>query len=149
MRYLPYIVQLALLVYCLIECIQADSASVRNLGKTWWVVLIVLVPIVGPIAWLVAGRPTAAHRGRDVPWPATQTAGFPKYERPRPPRGPDDDPGFLADLRGPDEEHEKLLDQWEKQLREREERLRRGGEGSRPDEPTGPGGGDQAEPERG
>lgn len=123
-RYLPYLVELGLLVYCLIDCIQTDSASARNLSKTVWIILIILVPIVGPIAWLVAGRPTAASASRSVPWPSTATAGFPEYERPRPPRGPDDDPAFLAGVQGRDTEHERLLKDWEATLREREARLR-------------------------
>lgn len=126
-RYLP-IIQLVLLVYCLIDCIQTPPDSARNLSKGWWIVLIVLIPVAGPVAWLVAGRPTAASRRRDVPWPSTQTAGFPEYERPRPARGPDDDPAFLSaagsTVDGPDPEKEWLLEQWEQQLREREARLR-------------------------
>lgn len=127
MRHLPTIIHLVLLVYCLIECIQTDSSDVRNLPKPLWIFLIVLVPVVGPVAWLVAGRPTGAGARRSVPWPSTATAGFPEYERPRPARGPDDDPDFLAGIGGRDEEHERMLGEWEAQLRAREEELRRPG----------------------
>nr|WP_202628129.1 PLD nuclease N-terminal domain-containing protein [Cellulomonas sp. APG4] len=113
-----------MLVYCLIDCIQADSLRIRNLSKTTWVFLIVLLPIAGAVAWLVAGRPERAPAQRSVPWPATRTAGFPEYERPRPARGPDDDEAFLADLRASDAEHEKLLADWEADLRAREAGLR-------------------------
>ena len=124
MRWLPYVIDVALLVYALIDCIQTDPVVIRNLPKTAWVFLIILIPVVGPVAWLVAGRPLAGQRPRSVPWPSTATAGFPEYERPRPPRGPDDDDAFLARLGGPDPEKERLLALWEAQLREREERLR-------------------------
>ncbi|WP_315094528.1 PLD nuclease N-terminal domain-containing protein [uncultured Cellulomonas sp.] len=118
-RYLPFLIEAALLVYCLIDCIQTDVP--RNLSKTTWVFVIILLPLVGGIAWLVAGRPE--HRpARNVPWPSTQTAGFPEYERPRP-TAPDDDPQFLAGLRASDEEHEKMLKDWEAQLRDRERKL--------------------------
>ena len=124
-RLLPFCIELALLVFCLVDCIQTDSVVVRNLSKTAWVILIIIVPLVGGIAWLVAGRPQAgAGLRRSVPWPSTRTAGFPEYERPAPPRGPDDDPDFLADLRGSDVAHEKMLAEWQEQLRAREERLR-------------------------
>lgn len=122
LRLVPYLVELALLVYCLIDCIQTDSVLVRNLSKTTWVFLIIIVPLVGSIAWLVAGRPEQQARGHRVPWPATQTAGFPEYERPRA-TSPDDDPEFLADMRASDRKHEKMLAEWEKQLREREAKL--------------------------
>ena len=118
-RYLPFVLELALLVYCLIDCIQTDVP--RNLSKTTWVFVIILVPVVGGIAWLVAGRPE--HRpSRNVPWPSTQTAGFPEYERPRR-TSPDDDPEFLAGMRASDHEHEKMLKDWEAQLRDREKQL--------------------------
>jgi len=128
-RLLPYFVEAGLLVYCLIECIQADEGRIRNLSKTGWVLLVILVPIVGGVAWLVAGRPLAPAPRRAL-WPSTTTAGFPEYERPRP-LGPDDDPTFLASQRRSDE---LLLRDWEQQLRERERRLREQ-EGRATDEP--------------
>lgn len=132
---LPAIVEMALLVFCLIDCIQADPASVRNLPKVGWIFLIVLVPVVGSVAWLVVGRPVATGPRR-VPWPSTATAGFPEYERPRP-VAPDDDPAFLAGLAESNTEHEKLLRAWEDQLRERERRLaQHDDEGKPPEAPT-------------
>ena len=118
-RYLPYLIEIALLVYCLIDCIQTDVP--RNLSKTTWVFVIILLPVVGGIAWLVAGRPE--HRpARNVAWPSTQTAGFPEYERPRR-TSPDDDPEFLAGMRTSDDKHEQMLKDWEAQLRDREHKL--------------------------
>ena len=123
LRLLPYLIELALLVFCLIDCIQTDASSVRNLPKMAWVFLIVILPLVGGIAWLVAGRPEAP-RGRQVPWPSTQTAGFPEYEKPRA-GSPHDDPAFLASMRRSDQDHERMLRDWEQQLREREDKLKR------------------------
>lgn len=123
-RYLPVVIELALLVYCLIDCIQSDEGSVRNLPKTIWVLLIIFLPIVGSVAWLVVGRPLGAPT-RSVPWPSTRTAGFPEHERPRTAMAPDDDPEFLAGLAASDSRHERMLADWEAQLREREERLAR------------------------
>ncbi|MBO9553190.1 PLD nuclease N-terminal domain-containing protein [Cellulomonas sp.] len=120
-RLLPYLLEIGMLVYCLIDCAQTDSASVRNLPKITWVFLIVILPVVGGIAWLVAGRPEQ-RRTRNVPWPSTATAGFPEYERPRR-SSPDDDPEFLAGMRRSDQKHEEMLKAWEAQLRERESRL--------------------------
>jgi hypothetical protein len=119
-RYLPFLIELGLLVYCLIDCIQTDVP--RNLSKTTWVFVIIILPLVGGIAWLVAGRPE--HRAaRNVPWPSTQTAGFPEYERPRR-SNPDDDAEFLAGMKASDTTHEQMLKDWEAQLRERETRLK-------------------------
>lgn len=121
-RYLPFLIELGLLVYCLIDCIQTDSSLVRNLPKAGWVVLIVILPLAGGIAWLVAGRPEPS-RGRQVPWPSTRTAGFPEYERPRA-SSPDDDAEFLATMKKSDQDHEQMLRDWERQLREREAKLK-------------------------
>ncbi|MBN9374740.1 MAG: PLDc_N domain-containing protein [Cellulomonas sp.] len=121
-RVLPFFVEIGLLVYCLIDCLQSDEGRIRNLSKTGWIILIVLLPLAGGVAWLVAGRPVTTGPRR-VPWPSTQTAGFPEYERPRP-LGPDDDPTFLASRQRSDERHEQMLRDWEQQLRERERRLR-------------------------
>ena len=66
--------------------------AVRNLPKLVWVLLILLFPVVGPIAWFIAGRPErppAAARPQAGPGPS---------HPPRPPRGPDDDPDFLRKL---------------------------------------------------
>jgi len=126
-RYLPVIVELALLVYCLIDCIQSEEGSVRNLPKTMWVLLIIFLPIVGSVAWLVVGRPLGAP-ARSVPWPSTRTAGFPEHEHQRTAMAPDDDPEFLAGLAASDSRHERMLADWEAQLREREERLARAAE---------------------
>ena len=119
-RYLPYLIEIALLVYCLIDCIQTDVP--RNLSKTTWVFVIILLPVVGGIAWLVAGRPER-RPARNVPWPSTHTAGFPEYERPRR-SAPDDDPEFLAGMRTSDDKHEQMLKDWEAQLRDREHKLK-------------------------
>lgn len=125
-RGLPLLLELGLLVYALVDCIQTPGGAQRNLPKWAWIVLILVLPLVGSIAWLVAGRPD--RRGQDVPWPATGTAGYPEYERPRG-RGrrsvaPDDDPDFLAGLAA-QREDERRLTAWEKDLRRREEDLKR------------------------
>lgn len=120
-RYLGALLEIGLIVFCLIECIQAPPARVRNLPTWAWILLILFIPYAGPIAWLVAGRPTAAPAGRPVPWPSPRTAGFPEYERPI---APDDDPEFIARLATSDSTDRKLLAQWEADLREREAKLR-------------------------
>ena len=121
-RFLPFAIELVLLVYCLIDCIQTDESEVRSLGKGWWVLLILFFPIIGGIAWLVAGRPRSTRR-RQVPWPSTGTAGFPEYERPRRSVAPDDDPQFLAEMRRGNAEQEDLLRRWEEDLKRRERGL--------------------------
>jgi hypothetical protein len=120
-RALPVLVEIGLLVYCLIDAIQADESQIRNLPKVVWLLLILLVPVVGGIAWLAVGRPVTYRR--PVAWPTTSTAGFPEYERPGG-RAPDDDAEFLAGVARSEQIDEKMMRDWEAQLREREQRLR-------------------------
>ena len=135
LRGLPVLIEIGLLVFCLIEAIQTPSDEVRNLPKFAWVLLIVVLPLVGSIAWLVAGRPNTRRHSR---WPAG--GGFPENQRPARPVAPDDDPEFLARLRRVDEDHEEALRLWEQDLRAREERLRRPetDPGDEPDDDAGP-----------
>jgi hypothetical protein len=126
LRVAPAVFELGLLVFCLIECIQAPEGEIRNLPRWGWLVLIILVPLVGGIAWLVAGRPLRSARsagGAGGGWPGT--GGRPHTGRyGAAPRGPDDDADFLTNLRRADAEHEDVLRRWEEDLRRREEQLK-------------------------
>jgi len=107
---LPFVIQFALLVYCLIDCVQTPSCQVRNLPKSTWLPLIIVVPFAGPVGWLIAGRPVRTRQwSSDQPAPATRS---------------DDDAEFLALVEASDDLHEQMLAEWEAQLREREDQGR-------------------------
>ncbi len=97
---MPRIVLLALVafatIYALVDCIQTDSRLVRIMPKPVWL-LVVLIPVLGPIFWLVTGR-VDARGGRGLSRGGTSRRG---PSRPTGPRGPDDDPDFLRKLRPP------------------------------------------------
>lgn len=116
---LPVILELALLVYCLIDAIQSPEGDIRNLPKWAWILLIIILPLVGSIAWLVAGRPTS-HRSAAAMW--RPGGGFPEEERPAP-STKDIDDRLDADLARVDREHEEALRRWQRDLEERERRL--------------------------
>ena len=86
------VVPLAMAIYAMVDCVQTDEDQVKGLPKVVWVFVILLFPIVGSIAWLIAGRPSPLIGG-----PAGSRPRF-RQPRQRPPRGPDDDPDFLKDL---------------------------------------------------
>ncbi|MEZ0490801.1 PLD nuclease N-terminal domain-containing protein [Kineococcus sp. TBRC 1896] len=79
-RYLPVVLELVLLVFCLLDCVQTPADRVRNLPKLAWILLIVVLPVVGGVAWLVAGRPARVPQRPEVWYSATP--GFPEHERP-------------------------------------------------------------------
>jgi Phospholipase_D-nuclease N-terminal len=80
----------------LISCLSvSDKRTIRRLPRALWVLVIVLVPLVGPVAWFGLGRPRKPLRLRPG-WRVT--VGLP--DQPRTP-APDDDPDFLRSLDPP------------------------------------------------
>ncbi|HSK27397.1 MAG TPA: PLD nuclease N-terminal domain-containing protein [Jiangellales bacterium] len=131
-RALLLVLPIILAVYALIDCAQSEPARVRGPRRALWALLIVLLPVVGPVAWLVGGRPRSGPRR--PPRPVA------------PPLAPDDDPEFLRQMTEIDAEHERLLKQWERDLRRREEELRRGDDTAGGDTP-GDGGAPRSDPQ--
>jgi phospholipase D-like protein len=86
MRFLPFVLPIVLAIYCWIELAQSDAAEVRQVPRWVWAFAIAL-PLVGPIGWLVYGRPN----GED-PTPVVH------HPHPRP-MAPDDDVEFLRNLK--------------------------------------------------
>ncbi|WP_232827203.1 PLDc N-terminal domain-containing protein [Jiangella endophytica] len=103
-------VAIALLVYALIDCLQTDSTRFRSLNRIAWVAIIVLIPLVGPVLWLVLGKERTRQQRPTAP--------------PARPLAPDDDPEFLRHLRDIDTKHEQMLNQWEADLRRREDEIK-------------------------
>ncbi len=69
-----------LTIYCVVEVAQSNPGRVRAMPKWLWAFVVICIPVIGPITWLLAGRPEASrHRHRSL--------------------GPDDDEDFLRGLR--------------------------------------------------
>ncbi len=54
------VVLLLLWVYCIFDVIASESTLVRNLPKPVWLVIVLLLPDIGALAWLLLGRPEKA-----------------------------------------------------------------------------------------
>jgi hypothetical protein len=108
----------ALWVFCLVDAIGSNTTRVRNLPKLAWIVLILLFPFIGSIAWLVAGRPDSGNARRS-PYEREQPA-FPEYDRPGRAAAvdPEQDAEFLRQVRERAEAQRKQYD--EQKRRERE-----------------------------
>lgn len=109
MRVLLFLVAVAVVIWALIEAIQADSRAIRVLPKAIWVVIIIFVPF-GALAWFIFGRPKVAA---GAPKPGLAPRPGPRPGRPAPqqqaPRlAPDDDPEFLRRLSQQAEQQRKL-----------------------------------------
>lgn len=89
-----------LTVYAVVDCALTERARVRALPKAVWILVALVLPVIGPLLWLVIGR------GPAVPRPVRRVIG------------PDDDPDFLRSSRParpavapPDDEHWRALEQ--------------------------------------
>ncbi|MEV6942283.1 PLD nuclease N-terminal domain-containing protein [Streptomyces sp. NPDC051172] len=132
-RYLPFLLVLALWIYAFIDCLNTPEEQVRGLPKVVWVIIILLFGevLVGPIAWLIAGK----YRG-PVPAAGSTPSEWHRHHR-TPFVAPDDNPEFLKSLKeeaasSKDVKDEALLKDWEADLRRREEELRRRERGEDP-----------------
>ncbi|MEH1126576.1 PLD nuclease N-terminal domain-containing protein [Micromonospora sp. CPCC 206061] len=116
---LIFVVQIALAVIALISCLSAEEEEIRALPRLAWLLIILFFPLVGSIAWFLAGRPASK--------------GGASAEPPRP-TAPDDDPDFLRKLNTDQSRRDReLFDKWEEDLQRREDELRR--KDSDPDTP--------------
>jgi hypothetical protein len=83
MRVLLVVLSIAIQLYGLIDCAQREDSEVRSLPRWGWLLIIVLVPTIGAVAYLVAGRPKRPGGGG---------------KKPKRTIAPDDDPDFLRGL---------------------------------------------------
>ncbi len=116
----------ALWVYCLVDVISTPEGAVRNLQKVLWLLIVLLFPFVGSIAWLVAGRPQNGPRAMGAY--ERHAPAYPEYDRPGRAAALDEgrDSEFLEGVRARAEEQRTRHEQARRE-RERlaeEERLR-------------------------
>ncbi len=130
---------MALWVFCLIDVISSEEGAIRNLPKVPWLLIVLLFPFAGSVAWLVAGRPQGvpgrSKYEREVP-------DFPEYDRPGRAAAtkPEDDEEFLRKVRERAEEQRRAYRVRKlEEEREEHEKLQRRLKRSEPDDPqTGP-----------
>jgi hypothetical protein len=101
-RALPFIVPVALALYALIDLSRSTAVERAGLHPAAWAAIILLLPVVGPIAWIVVSisqrnsqgapaRPSSGPRGGS----AGSSSGRTRPGRRQGPVAPDDDPDFL------------------------------------------------------
>ncbi|MSO78518.1 MAG: PLDc_N domain-containing protein [Acidimicrobiia bacterium] len=98
-------------VWAIFDCISTDAASCRNLPKGMWLILVLILPDIGALAWLIIGRPERAG------W----RPGSTDYSRPGP-LGLEDHPRSGASLEITDRQSAELdrkLQDWEREQAEK------------------------------
>ncbi|MEO5921143.1 MAG: PLD nuclease N-terminal domain-containing protein [Pseudolysinimonas sp.] len=107
-RYLPFLIAAAVLIFTIVDILLIDRLRVKGLPKIVWVLIVIALPIIGAVLWFLLGRERLSDMG--------QGGSF----GPRPRRGPvapDDDPDFLGKL-GRDQAQEERIRDLERRLRE-------------------------------
>ena len=114
------VAELCLIVYCFLDVIRTPPQQVRNLPKPVWLILCFIPPILGPICWLLFGRPQ--YGAGALPYKGN-TGRFPEYERPgrAVAQNPDDDEAFLRALRERAEEQRRRASEQARRLRDEEQ----------------------------
>lgn len=82
---------IVLWVFCVIHVVTSRDGETRHLPRWAWLLLVLLFPLVGSVAWLAVGRPVGGQRpgrpgrpgrpARPTPY-ERQAPAFPEYDRP-------------------------------------------------------------------
>ena len=86
-----------LTLYTLLDALRTHQDQMRTLPKWLWIIAVIFFPVVGPLLWLLLGRPRAVR----APKPR-QGGGFTGSRRGTPPpatSSPDDDEEYLRWLK--------------------------------------------------
>jgi hypothetical protein len=101
-----FLISVLFWLWSIFDCLTSDTKRVRNLPRWAWVALILVFLEFGALAWVIFGRPRAgqaAARGSlRKPKPGDRMPGHGSTPRASRPVGPDDDPEFLRNIRGPE-----------------------------------------------
>jgi len=121
------LVILALWVYCIFDVISTEQSRIQNLPKFIWLLIVVVIPPIGPIAWLLLGRPRGASFkvGSGEVRPSRQQSPPEPTVTERPPPDPDYQRRREEAIRKHHEEREAELKAREAELKRLEDELRR------------------------
>lgn len=98
-----------LMIFAVVDIAVLERSRVRFLPKLAWIVLVVVLPIAGPVIWFIVGRGRPGENNSVAP--PSGSAGR------LGPVAPDDDPDFLGRLHREQEQEERIRE-LEKRLNE-------------------------------
>ncbi len=126
------VLEYGLAVFCFVDIVRSPEAAVPWMPRWGWIIAVLLFPIVGAVAWLVAGRRRrlalrtgAALADADEPGAPAEQAEVGRRARACHFGSLEEDAALLAQLWDVNDEHERTLRRWEEDLCRREEALRR------------------------
>jgi len=86
-----------LTLYTLLDALRTHQDQMRTFPKWLWIIAVIFFPVVGPLLWLLLGRPRAVRAPK-----TQQDGGFTGSRRGTPPpatSSPDDDEEYLRWLK--------------------------------------------------
>lgn len=86
---LGIIILVVLTLYAVIDCAMTESRRIRVMPKQLWIVAVLLLPLVGPVCWILFGKGLVTITSNPER----------KQQHGRRAQSPDDDPEFLRQLR--------------------------------------------------
>ncbi|WP_066081815.1 PLDc N-terminal domain-containing protein [Pseudoclavibacter albus] len=101
---------IALSIYAVVDCAMSEPRRIRIFQKQLWLVIVLLLPLIGPLCWILFGKGLITINGGGASSAASSTA-TPNYGGQR---APDDDTEFLRKLR--EETPEERLKRLEEEL---------------------------------
>jgi len=90
-------VVVVLTIYTLVDCAVFDRARIRGVPRWAWILVILLLPVIGPALWLLIGRGRRAGASSGGARATRQIA-------------PDDDPEFLRGLDRAKNQEQRIRD---------------------------------------
>jgi hypothetical protein len=101
---------LGIWIWAILDVIATDEAMIRSLPKGVWLLLVIILPTIGAVAWIALGRPA------NVGWRPGDT----NYKTVRRTVGPED----RADWNRSREEQRREFEEADRRLREERDRRR-------------------------
>lgn len=101
---------LGLWIWAIFDVIATDEAMIRSLPKGMWLLLVLIMPAIGAVAWIALGRPA------NVGWRPGDTS----YKTVRRTVGPED----RADWNRSRDEMRRAFEETDRRLREERDRRR-------------------------
>ena len=95
-----FVVSIGVALWCLVDLLPREEQELQGLPKVGWVLVLLLFPLLGGLAYLLAGRSPAARGAASRP-SGRRVQPRPGSARPTEPpaRGPEDDLDFQEQLR--------------------------------------------------
>ncbi|SJM56003.1 PLD nuclease N-terminal domain-containing protein [Gulosibacter sp. 10] len=72
---LGIVVAVALTIYAVVDCAMTDGRRARVLQKPIWIIVVLLIPVIGPLLWIFIGKGNGQAKAQRIPPEDSQVYG--------------------------------------------------------------------------